>query len=96
MPGPLPRRLLWCTCPFLPKGLRPSPRYDRVGFPAIPRAATSARRFISGLQTFLYVQASKFACHPGRSDRYSQRRMAAVTFTSEPRIVRFLPVRQIC
>ena len=31
MPGPLPRRLLWCFCPFLPKGLQPSPHYDRVG-----------------------------------------------------------------
>jgi hypothetical protein len=70
MPGPLPRRLLWCFCPFLPKGLRPSPHHDQVGVLANPRAATSARRYISRLQAFLYVQASKFACHPGRSDRY--------------------------
>jgi len=70
MPGPLPRRLPWCLCPFLPRELRPSPRHDRVGVLATPRAATSARTFISRLQAFLYVQASKFACHPDRSDRY--------------------------
>ena len=32
-------------------------------------ATTSARRTISELQSFLYVQASRFACHPGRSHR---------------------------
>ncbi len=34
MLGPIPRRLLRCLCPFLPRGLRPSPRFDRVGYPA--------------------------------------------------------------
>jgi hypothetical protein len=33
------------------------------------RTATSARGRISGLQTFLYVKASSFACHPDRSYR---------------------------
>ena len=33
------------------------------------RATTSAREPISELQSFLYVQASRFACHPGRSHR---------------------------
>jgi hypothetical protein len=32
-------------------------------------ATTSARRTISELQSFLYVQASRFASHPGRSHR---------------------------
>ena len=96
MPGPLPRRLPWCPYPFLPRGLRPSPLYDKVGDLATPHAATSAWRYISRLQAFLYVQASKFACHPGRSDRYVHCRMAAVAFTSEPRRVRFLPLRRIC
>jgi hypothetical protein len=32
-------------------------------------AATSARNSISRLQAFLDVQASRFACHPGRSYR---------------------------
>jgi len=50
----------------------------------------------SGLQAFLYVQASKFARHPGRSDRYHHRHMAAVAFTSEHRIVRYLSIRRIC
>jgi hypothetical protein len=31
--GPLPRRLVWCTYPFLPTRQRPSPRSDRVGAP---------------------------------------------------------------
>ena len=35
MLGPIPRRLLRCLCPFLPRGLRPSPRFDGVGSPAI-------------------------------------------------------------
>ena len=34
-----------------------------------PRTATSARRGISGLQSFSYVQASRFARHPGCTDR---------------------------
>ena len=33
------------------------------------RTATSVRETISGLQSFLYVQASGFARHPGRSYR---------------------------
>lgn len=31
MLGPLPRRFLWCTYPFLPIGHRPSPHWDKVG-----------------------------------------------------------------
>ncbi len=34
------------------------------------RTTTSVRTVISGLQSFLYVQASRFAGHPGRSYRY--------------------------
>src|SRR6185369_11764532 len=34
------------------------------------REAISTRGTFSGLQSFLYVQASIFACHPGRSYRY--------------------------
>src|SRR3972149_4639427 len=36
---------------------------------AFPRAATLARDSITGLQSFTNVQASRFACHPGRSYR---------------------------
>ena len=32
MLGPIPRRLPRCFRPFLPRGLRPSPPFDRVGF----------------------------------------------------------------
>ena len=95
MPGPIPRRLPWCLCPFLPRGLRPSPLSDRVGSPATYPCSDFRTERFSGLQTFLNVRASKFARHPGRSDRYSHS-MAAVTFTSEPRIVRYLPIRRIC
>ena len=96
MLGPIPRRLPWCSLPFLPRGLRPSPRFDRVGSPAIHPYSDFRTETFSGLQTFLDVQASKFARHPGRSDRYHLRRMAAVAFTSEHRIVRYLSIRRIC
>jgi hypothetical protein len=33
VPGPLPRRSTWCTCPFLPMWHRPSPCCERVGSP---------------------------------------------------------------
>jgi hypothetical protein len=61
------------------------------------RATTSARVPISGLQSFLYVQASSFACHPGRSyRRNSIRHVAAVAFTSEHRMSCCLLTRRIC
>ena len=69
MPRPLPRRLQRCSFPFLPFGLRPSPELAAGRRLALFRAATSARGRISGLQTFHYVKASSFACHPGRSHR---------------------------
>ena len=52
--------------------------------------------FFRGLQSFLYVQASKFVCHPGRSYRRRLRGEAAVTFTSEHRACRCLHARRIC
>ena len=69
MPRPLPRRLQRCSLPFLPFGLRPYPEFTAGRRLAMFRAATSARGRISGLQTFRYVKASSFACHPGRSHR---------------------------
>ena len=81
---------------FFPEDSGLPPPLTGSAFSQPTRAATSARHFFSGLQTFLYVQASKFARHPGRSNRYDRRRMAAVAFTSEPRIVRCLPIRRIC
>ncbi len=55
--------------PFLPTQLRPSRNGYTVGTLAFTRTTTSVRTVISGLQSFLYVQASRFACHPGRSYR---------------------------
>ena len=61
------------------------------------RATTSARVPISGLQSFLYVQASRFACHPGRSYRRNLvRHVAAVASTSEHRASCCLLTRRIC
>ena len=93
--GPLPRRLLRCTCPFLPSGHRPSPRSDRVGAPQCPCSDFSTAPF-SRLQSFTHVQAHRFAHHPGRSYRYGLRRMAAVVSTSEPLVVCYLPTPRIC
>lgn len=93
--GPLPRRLLRCTCPFLPSRQRPSPRSDRVGAPQCPCSDFSMAPF-SRLQSFPHVQARRFAHHPGRSYRYGFHRMAAVVSTSEPLAVRYLPTPRIC
>jgi hypothetical protein len=95
MLGPLPRLSQWCLYPFLPTELRPSRNGYAVGSEANTRTTTSVRTVISGLQSFLYVQASKFACHPGRSYRRRFRVGAAVTFTSEHRARRCLLARRI-
>ena len=46
------------------------PPFSTRSAPAFSREAISTRGTISGLQSFRYVQASIFACHPGRSYRY--------------------------
>jgi hypothetical protein len=96
MLGPLPRLSQWCLYPFLPTELRPSRNGYAVGSLATTHTTTSVRTVISGLQSFLYVQASKFACHPGRSYRRHFLVGAAVTFTSEHRACRYLHARRIC
>ena len=85
--GPLPRRLVWCTYPFLPTRQRPSPRSDRVGAPQCPYSDFSTAPF-SRLQSFPDVQARRFARHPDRSYRYGVHRMAAVAF--HPSLSRFV------
>jgi hypothetical protein len=80
MPGPLPRLSQWCLYPFLPTELRPSRNGYTVGSLANPRTTTSVRTVISGLQSFLNVQASKFACHPGRSYRWHFRAQGSCDF----------------
>ena len=54
---------------FFPQEHRPSPKRQTGRHSAETRATTSARTVISELQSFLDVQASRFACHPGRSHR---------------------------
>jgi hypothetical protein len=93
--GPLPRWLLRCSYPFLPSRHRPSPRSDRVGAPHCPCSDFSTAPF-SRLQSFADVQARRCAHHPGRSSRYGIHRMAAVVFTSEPLVGRYLPTPRIC
>src|SRR5215510_4204984 len=68
MRGPIPRRFPWCTHPLLPRGHRPSPRWNRLGTPQDPYSDFRTG-MISGLQSFADVQASGFARHPGRSYR---------------------------
>ena len=68
VPGPLPRRLLWCTYPFLPTRHRPSRRWDPVGAWQYPYS-NFRRVSISRLQSFTDVQARRFARHPDCSYR---------------------------
>src|SRR5262249_11407471 len=68
MPGPLPRRHTECIYLFLPPCHRPSPTEDGSAYRFSPRTRFCAEAF-SRLQTFLNVQASKFACLPDRSYR---------------------------
>jgi hypothetical protein len=53
---------------FLPQH-RPSPPGTWVGLAGNARSATSERPRVSRRQSFRNVQASKFACHSGRSYR---------------------------
>ncbi len=95
--GPLPRLPSWCICSFLPTRHRPSLRYDQVGGWHLSHEATSTWGSISGLQTFLYVQARGFACHSDRS--YPRTAcalyLAAVAFTSEQNTICYLLVHRV-
>ena len=93
--GPLPRQLVECLYPFLPPRHRPSPGSDQVGASQSPYSDFSTAPF-SRLQSFLDVQARRFACHSDRSSRYGIHRMAAVTFPSELLMGCYLPMPRIC
>ena len=54
---PYPVASLRCSYPFLPEGPRPHLREQKFGTPNYRRNATSTTELISGLQSFLYVQA---------------------------------------
>jgi hypothetical protein len=68
MLGPIPRRLLRCLCPFLPRGLRPSPRFDGVGSPQFTRTATSVRETFFGAAGIPLCSGLQ-VCSPPRSLR---------------------------
>jgi hypothetical protein len=81
---------------FLPQH-RPSPPGTWVGLAGKARSATSERPSVSRRQSFRDVQASKFACHPGRSYRCGFRiRKAAVVYTSEQNACCYLHAHRIC
>jgi hypothetical protein len=93
--SPYPGGPAECTCLVLPQRHRPSPTEKRVGFPLLSREHDFSRTPISELQLFLYVQASEFACLPGRSYRCKFPCRAAEAFTSEPNVHRCLCTHRI-
>ena len=63
--GPLPRLLLWCAHPFLPTRLRPSRRCHPVGaLHGNPCFSNFSMGDLSRLQSFVNLQARRFARHP--------------------------------
>ena len=54
---PYPAASLECTCPFLPREHRPHATEDAFGTRNCPCNATSTGSRISGLQSFVYLQA---------------------------------------
>jgi|SRR6516225_1245206 len=79
----LPRRSAGRSYLLLPLRHRPSPKSYGSAYGKIPAQATSQRSEFSRLQPFLYVQASRFACHAGRSHPLQSPAGPFVTFTSE-------------
>ena len=66
---PYPVASLWCIYSLLPKEQRPHLRREKFGTPNEPCNATSTGGPISGLQSFLYVQAPILARPPGCTHR---------------------------
>jgi len=71
MPGLLPRRFAGCSYLLLPRQHRPSPKGDGSAIRVVPPQRLPGGASFSQLRSFLYVQASQFACHPGRSHHCS-------------------------
>jgi hypothetical protein len=94
--SPYPGGSAECACLVLPPRQRPSPIEKWVGFPLLSREHDFSRTPISRLQLFLYVQASEFACLPGRSYRCKFPCRAAEAFTSEQNVRRYLRTHRIC
>ena len=93
---PYPDGLLWCIYPFLPIETSAFPKrtMGRLSHNVPYRDFSTGA--ISRLQSFLYVQAPRFARHSGRSHLSLKLTEAAVTFTSEHLTVRYLTVPRIC
>ncbi len=89
LPGPLPR---WAPMVHLPVtshrniGLL---RARRISFPTTPHTATSVWPKFSELRSFRYVQAPRFAYHPGRSHR-SPSKWTRQPWLLHPSISRFV------
>jgi hypothetical protein len=94
--SPYPGGPAECLCLVLPQRHRPSPFENWVGFPRLSREHDFSRTPISWLQLFLYVQASEFACLPGRSYRGKFPCRAAEACTSEQNVHRYLCTHRIC
>ena len=92
---PLPRLLPWCTCPFLPTGLRPCRRSDPLGAWQHPHSNFSVAP-ISRLQLFDHLPARRFARPPCCSYRSASRHQADRASPSPPISVRYLPEQGIC
>ena len=86
-----------CIYLFLPLCHRPYPAMALGRLPASdPLETTSCGAGISGRQIFLYVQASKFTCPPGRPYRCAYCRRAAGALTSGHIVLRCLRTHRIC
>jgi len=98
VPGPLPRRSLWCSYSLSSHRTSAFPCPSQGRQPTNSHTTTSVRRCFSELQSFTHVQAPGFARHPGRSHRkaWFPTPRAAVTSTSTPISVRYLPEQWIC
>src|SRR4029450_10661371 len=93
--GPLPRRLVWCPCPFLPPRTRPSPRADQGGAPHYPLQRLQAGRPLRGCSHALMCRPAGLLTTPvAPTDTAS--RMAAVVAPSEALVGRSLPQPWIC
>ena len=96
MPGPLPRRSHRVLVPVSSPMSSAFPKTLWGGFPFPSANATFTRVSFSRLQTFRYVQASKFARLPDRSHRCEFPRRAAETFTSGHIVLCYLRTLRIC
>ena len=92
---PYPGGLLWCIYPFLPIETSAFPKRTMGRLSHIVPYSDFSTGALSRLQSFLYVQAPRFARHSGRSHLSLNLTKAAVTFTSEHLTVRYLTVPRV-